>query len=255
MLKFSPLTHNTKLKWMGKGAYSISTLSGVSCPGADKCKSHVVVINGIRRIQDGPNTEFRCYSASQEVLYKGVYLQRLHNLNEFMKVINSKDETVKLIQNSLPRDAKIIRLHVAGDFVNQRIFDAWLEVAKLNPKIKFYAYTKSLVFWVRRLDSIPTNLILTASKGGLHDDLISKYNLRYCQVVYSTYEARKLQLPIDHDDRYAMLDKYKDTNFALVIHGPQKKNTKAAKVWKGQIDGRRKFYGYSKSENRKLSKV
>ena len=95
-----------------------------------------------------------------------------------------------------------------------------------------------------RLDKIPSNFRLTGSVGGIQDDLIEKFGLRYCKVLNSAYAAKKLGLPIDHDDSYAMLEKFKDTNFSLMLHGQQKAGTVAARVWKAQIDGKRKFHGY-----------
>jgi hypothetical protein len=54
--------------------YSFDLLSGYSCPFAEKCLSKATVqIDGKRKIKDGPKTEFRCFSASQEVQYTNVY--------------------------------------------------------------------------------------------------------------------------------------------------------------------------------------
>lgn len=249
VLRFSPLKDNAKLSWMGKGAYGFSTLAGINCPGAHLCKSQVVETPEGRRIKDGPHTEFRCWAASQELVYKATYEQRKHNMETLMGVANSQKLIVQLIQNSLPEDTKIVRVNVSGDMQNQRIFDSWLEVATLNPQIVLYAYTKSLKFWVKRLDSIPENFRLTASFGGRDDNLISEFGLKFCKVVYSTYEAKKLKLPLDHDDRHAMLEKFKNTNFSIHLHGTQPKGSSAALNWKAQIDGRRKFHGYNSGKS------
>ena len=54
--------------------YSLDLLSGYSCPFAEACLSKAVVQpNGKRKIQDGHKTQFRCFSASQEVQYTNVY--------------------------------------------------------------------------------------------------------------------------------------------------------------------------------------
>ena len=133
----------------------------------------------------------------------------------------------RLIHASLPLDAAIIRIHVGGDFYTQNYFDAWLAVARLNPDRLFYAYTKSLGFWVKRVDSIPDNLVLTASEGGSQDDLIEQHNLRSCVVVYSESEATELKLPVDHDDSHAANPAWRDQRFALLIHGTQPKGSEA----------------------------
>ena len=78
---------------------------------------------------------------------------------------------------------------MAGDFFNQRYFDAWRIVASNNPDTLFYAYTKSLNYWKARIDRIPANLNLTASVGGRHDSLIDELGLKYSKVVYHPDES------------------------------------------------------------------
>ena len=53
--------------------YSFDLLSGIDCPFAKLCRSKAhFADDGSRSIQDGPDTEFRCFSASQEVLFTNV---------------------------------------------------------------------------------------------------------------------------------------------------------------------------------------
>ena len=179
---------NTKLKklykypalqqWLENGkVYSLDLLSGWSCPFAKDCHSKVVQTDDGLRIVDGPDTEFRCYSASQEAIYTNAYKKRKANF-EALKGL-ATDEMVKLLCDNLPKNAGVIRIHAAGDFFNQKYFNAWMKVAELNPSVLFYAYTKALPYWVHfgldrcvstctpwRLIRIPANVILTASRGG-----------------------------------------------------------------------------------------
>lgn len=156
---------------------------------------------------------------------------------------NGKQSThkmVELIQKSLPKKAEKVRVHVSGDFYIQEYFDAWLQIAKDNPDTVFYAYTKSLKFWIARLSTIPDNLRLTASRGGNFDHLIEKYNLPEVQVVFHPSEAGILE--IDHDDSHAW-DPDR-TKFALLLHGTQPKGSKAAEAKKVlQAEGHK---GYSR---------
>lgn len=207
--------------------YSFDLISGHSCPFANDCFAKVVVDkNGTKSIIDGKYANVRCFSASQEVIYKNVYNSRMFNFN----TLRNTENFAEIIQNNLPKDAGIVRIHVAGDFFNQKYFDAWLEVANLNSNILFYAYTKSIPYWVARINEIPNNFILTASYGGRKDDMISQYNLRSVKIVFSKYQARKLKLQIDHDDSHAALPSKKNKDFALLIHGIQKAKTKASKA-------------------------
>lgn len=209
--------------------YSLDLLSGWSCPYANDCLSKVVTLeSGARKIQDGKNTQFRCFSASQEALYPTVYNLRKHNFDAIRQSANMSG----LIQDSLPKNVGICRIHVGGDFFNQEYFDAWLAVAKNNPQILFYAYTKSLKFWLNRIEivnSLP-NFVITASYGGRSDELIAKHNLRHAKVVLSELEANGL--PIDHDDSHAADPSMKNQNFALLIHGVQPKGSQAAEALK-----------------------
>jgi hypothetical protein len=140
--------------------------------------------------------------------------------------------------------ARYIRIHVGGDFFNQIYFDAWIETAKRNPGIIFYAYTKSLNFWVARLNDIPDNFRLTASRGGRWDHLIEPNNLRTAEVVFTEAEANIRGLEIDHDDSHAYGDDPK--SFALLIHGVQRKGSEASKA----VSALRKagITGYSKKK-------
>ena len=212
---------------LGSRIRTFSLPSGWTCPGAKECKSKVIIVKGKRKVKDGPFTKFRCFSASDEALYPSTYNARKHNMDELKKVKRSIIDTIRLIENSIPNRTKWVRIHVAGDFYSQLYFDSWLLVAKRNPNILFYAYTKSIPYWLNRKDKIPSNLILTASFGGLHDELIESNNLRYAKVVFSENEANELGLEIDHDDSHAYTP---GGSFALLLHGTQPKGSKAAKA-------------------------
>lgn len=214
---------------LGKNIHHMSVLSGWACPAAKLCKSRATINSeGKKKIEDGPDTEFRCFSASQEVLYPAVYAQRLANFN-MLRQLRGKN-MVLLINRSLPTDAKVVRIHVGGDFFSQRYFDAWMAVAELNPNILFYAYTKSLNFWIKRKDTIPKNMKLTASRGGKFDHLITQHGLKEAVVVFSKEQAATLGLEIDKDDTHAFLDKYDNKSFGLLIHGSQPAGSDAGKA-------------------------
>jgi hypothetical protein len=111
---------------------------------------------------------------------------------------------------------------------SQSYFDAWQLTASSRPDTLFYAYTKSIPYWIARQDEIQPNFVLTASMGGRHDLLALQYDLRTATVVYSEAEAEALGLEIDHDDSLAM---HPGPSFALLLHGTQPKGTVAAEAW------------------------
>ena len=215
----------------GKKVYSFDLLSGYSCPFAKDCLSKAVEDSqGKRTIKDGPDTKFRCFSASQEVQYTGVYNRRKNNLDN-LRGFNTI-ELIKEILEAMPKDLGVCRIHVAGDFFNEKYFVAWLAIAKLFPTKLFYAYTKSLKYWVNNremVDSLP-NFILTASYGGRDDAMIESHSLRASTVVFSEQEAESLGLTIDHDDSHAADPELKNQDFALLIHGTQPKGSEASEA-------------------------
>ena len=105
------------------------------------------------------------------------------------------------------------------------LIDAWMSVARIFTKKKFYAYTKSLPYWLERRDTIPKNFNLTSSKGGRTDVLIDLNNLKYAEVLFTEEQAKELNLELDHDDSHAYDGK---KSFGLLVHGTQKKGSKAA---------------------------
>ncbi len=212
--------------------YSLDLLSGYSCPFAEACLSKAVVgADGKRKIKDGPKTEYRCFSASQDVQYTNVYNLRKNNFDT-LRVL-SRDEMIDRIGADLPANAGIVRIHVAGDFFSRDYMAAWYHVAKQRPDVLFYAYTKSIKYWVA-LSECPEldNFILTASYGGRDDFTIKAAGLRSAVVVYSEAEAERLGYEIDHDDSHAAMPSLRNKSFALMLHGTQPKGSEAADALK-----------------------
>lgn len=210
--------------------YSFDLLSGWSCPFAEECLSKVVVKDGKRTIQDGSKTRFRCFSASQEVLYTAAYNKRSSNFESLRG--KSAKEMYSMIVDAMPKNAGLVRLHVAGDFFSPQYFQAWVQVARDHKDILFYAYTKSLPYWVKMRKEIPWNLVLTASRGGRCDHMIDEHGLRESVVVYSEQEAEQMGYEIDHDDSHACIPEEREQSFALLIHGVQPKGSEAAQAIK-----------------------
>ena len=213
--------------------YSIDLLSGWSCPGAKDCLAKVYISNnGTKYLKDGPHTQFRCFSASQEALYPSVYNLRRHNRNQIRKCDNWYDIAC-LLYNSIPDNAKIIRYHVGGDFMSESHMRAAIHLSKWCPNILFYGYTKSLHFlWALRKRCIDLsqgiirpNFLITASLGGRYDSYVDRLNVRTARVIFSKRQAKRL--PIDHADISAASP---GGDFCLLLHGIQPANSLAGKA-------------------------
>ena len=239
LLPLQSMEISNKITWnvgnakLPKRIIHLSLPSGHTCPAADKCLSRAHMITG--KITDGPNTEFRCYAASMEAVYKHLRNQRWGNL---IKLKNqSRKKTFQLLSASLKRkhddyindhgQRPIIRAHVGGDFFNKSYFLAWMDLAKAYAPTWFYAYTKRIDLWMDNLDEIPPNFELNASFGGKHDNLIEENNLKSARVVYSHEQADKLGLELDKDDSHAYT---RGPSFAQLIHGTQPAGSKASKA-------------------------
>jgi hypothetical protein len=192
-------------KYYSGVVYEWNLPTGITCPFALECKVSVDRITGKFNIKKG---QYKCYAASPE-RFPAVREHRWKNF-EFVK-----NGGIPII----PNKCKAIRIHASGDFFNQSYFDMWIELAKINPNIEFWAYTKSIQYWVNRLDDIPINFILTASYGGRQDELIEKYNLKNV-IVYANLELVPKERPIDINDDYA---RKPIINFALLDNMKNKK--------------------------------
>ena len=253
MIKFSPA--NTKLKKLYKvealkpylannrKIYSFDLLAGWACPFANECKSQAIVYDSNekqvkltepgfiydrkkhhRKLKDGDNMKYRCFSASQEVIFTTAFNLRLRNF-QAIKELQTSEEIYRVLQAALPANAGVVRLHVSGDFFKKDYMAAVIKLAKKNTHVLFYAYTKALPFWIEfrnTIDKTP-NLVFTASVGGTHDHLINAYDLRSCTVVEDEEQAKGAGLELDDDDSHAADPSKKFARFGIVIHGMQKK--------------------------------
>ena len=226
---------NAKLKKMikkvGLVLKTFTLPAGHTCPAAKDCFSRADRETG--KVTDGPDTVFRCFMASAEARSPSLRKLVWHNL-ELIKEALKRDaqagfenmpHTSQLINKSLPKKFDIMRVHVGGDYFSRQYLMAWIEVAKLNPDKVFYSYSKSLHLF--KQFALPENLVLTASRGGKHDDLIDLHGWKEALVVYSEEGAAERGLEIDHDDTHAA---FGEDNFALLIHGTQPAGSMASQA-------------------------
>jgi hypothetical protein len=166
-------------------------VAGYTCPFAKDCGDKVDPKTG--KMIFNPKAKFRCFAATSELISPAARNKRWGNFN-LLKTAKTAQKMADLIIASINADKKAkkapkVRIHSSGDFFNQTYFNAWLLVAEALPEKTFYAYTKSLSFWTSRINEIPTNFHLTASRGGKLDFLIETFNLKRVEIVYSFEEA------------------------------------------------------------------
>lgn len=209
---------------LGRHVFTFSLPAGWTCPGAKECLAKAARDSG--KLADGPDSRFRCFSASQEAMYRNVRESRWANFEQLCAA-KTTPAMARLIAEALPPKATMVRIHVSGDFFSQAYFDAWLQLALERPAVVFYAYTKSIPFWQARAHTLPANFRLTASEGGRYDVHAMRARLRTAKVVFDATMAKRAKLQIDHDDSHAQGT---GPSFALLLHGTQAKGSDASKA-------------------------
>lgn len=179
--------------------YEWNLPTGHTCPHAVEC---LVKVDRETGKFDNESSEYKCYAASAE---------------RFPAVRGNRWSNYAFVKNGgipeIPTKCKSIRIHGAGDFFNQKYFDMWLELARNNPDVEFWAFTKSLNLWIKRIDEIPDNFSLTASYGGKFDKLIEKYNLRWTKVL-KRWEVEYVDVP-DSPYEWARIISEDDTIYPI----------------------------------------
>jgi hypothetical protein len=214
---------------------SVSLLSGISCPGANICKSQAVVDpeTGKRSIQDSPGCQFRCFAANDEAMYNETYAQRKHNRDLVLKYKDDPFKLAALILGSLGPKVKLVRFHIGGDFLCMSYLLGVLIAARVRTSMRIYFYTKSLHF-LAKLDcdasDLPSNVSPVMSEGGLFDPMLPALKargFRSVRVFMDPQSAADAGMELDHKDNLAA---YGSESFGLLVHGTQPKGSKAGKA-------------------------
>ena len=122
-----------------------------------------------------------CYARSGTYNFSNVKSAHVRNLELILdsplswKIRMNEELKAKRYQGN-----KSVRIHDAGDFFSEKYFLMWVEIAKDNPHVFFYAYTKE-VEMVKR-NQLPENFVIIFSMGGTQDHLVDKENDRHADV-------------------------------------------------------------------------
>jgi len=136
-----------------------------TCPFADTC-------------------EEICYADKGTFKYP-VVQAKYHSNYELTK---NKDLFMKVVQSEIiKKRIEYVRIHSSGDFYNLKYLNAWIEIARSNPNVIFYGYTKSVPLF-QNVD-LPQNFIFCFSTGGKADHLIKDTDKK--AVIFNTLEELK----------------------------------------------------------------
>lgn len=159
-----------------------------------------------------------CYA--RERAYSWPKVKAKHHLNFVATQSSGFVDAVSLEVKLLKAD--LIRIHDAGDFYSHEYLEKWIEIAKQNPNVEFYAYTKMVDMLKRRklASDFPKNLTIIFSLGGKEDSKINQEIDRHSRV-FPTLDALLAAGYVDtsHDDTHAIGSNPK---IGLVYHGLKK---------------------------------
>lgn len=134
-----------------------------------------------------------------------------------LTITQSEDFVRIMLQDIDKNRAERIRIHDSGDFYSEEYLDKWLEIVRARPNVQFYAYTKMVSLFKRRLKDIPSNFVVIFSFGGTEDKLIDVSKDRHSLVFTSLKElkSRGYANASEQDD----IALGKNPKIGLVYHG------------------------------------
>lgn len=162
-LKKTSIKNNMRVLNFSLPAYKTETGKTV-CPFAKDCIKYCYAQKGNYR-----------YPSVQKGLNKRYELSKTNN---FVPMMNA---TITLERPTH------VRIHDSGDFYSVEYLNKWLEIAKQNKDVIFYAYTKSIKFFINGL-KLPKNLKIIFSEGSKTDNLIDTKKHRHAKIFKSAAE-------------------------------------------------------------------
>ena len=122
-----------------------------------------------------------CYARSGTYNFSNVKKAHVRNLES---IVNDPEGWKAELTNELKakryQGGKSVRIHDSGDFFTEQYFLLWLDIAKENPHVFFYAYTKEVAMVKKH--QLPDNFVIIFSMGGTQDHLVNKEKDRHADV-------------------------------------------------------------------------
>ena len=122
-----------------------------------------------------------CYARSGTYNFSNVKAAHTRNLEMITDNPTAwKERISEELKTKRYEGGKSVRIHDSGDFFSSYYFELWLQIARENPHVFFYAYTKEVE--MVKSYGLPTNFVIIFSMGGTQDHLVDKENDRHADV-------------------------------------------------------------------------
>ena len=121
-----------------------------------------------------------CYAQKGNYRYPSV----IKGLNNRYELSKTADFVPKMNATIILERPTHVRIHDSGDFYSIAYLNKWIDIAKANTNVIFYAYTKSIKFFVDGL-LLPKNLKIIFSEGSKTDNLINTSKHRHARIFKS----------------------------------------------------------------------
>jgi len=153
MQEYNVLTNtNSKIKHSGQingvRLYEFNLPAVSTCHWADICKKYCFADKGSYKWRPVVEKYARNYELSK-------------NQELFKKIVQYELDKKRV---------EYVRIHSSGDFYNTKYLKAWADIARNNPDIIFYGYTKAIPLFKHL--TAPQNFVFCFSVGGKKDHLI-----------------------------------------------------------------------------------
>ena len=124
-----------------------------------------------------------CYAQKGNYKYPSV-VKGLNNRYE----LSQTDEFVPKMNATIILERPThVRIHDSGDFYSIKYLQKWVQIAEHNKEVIFYAYTKSIKFFVDGL-LLPDNMKIIFSEGSKTDNLINAREHRHARIFKTSKE-------------------------------------------------------------------
>ncbi len=199
------LTINSKLRNTGKqlgvkvfnfGIPAYKSVTGkMTCPMADSCIKF-------------------CYARKGSYSWgnvKPAYEWRLEQTrsDDFVDLMNAEIASKRQID--------YVRIHDSGDFYAPKYLAKWVQIAKANPTVRFYAYTNMVALFKRTI--LPENFDVIFSDSGKQKHLIRTSKDRYTNIFTSEQKLNRAGfVNASKIDLYATKWFNKNNKIGLIYH-------------------------------------